>query len=233
MGNFFAQLKRRHIHRVAAAVTVVTWLVLQLVNNVAPALAAESPRRVFLLQGQSTAEAAVQGTVEAFRQRLKKRSSKDIEIDSQFLHLGRFQGAENENLLVALLRAKFAEEKPEIIVPISREAVEFTIRHRDELALGVPIVYCCTPALTTDALSVPQDIPGVVNTSDWAGTLALAQHLQPNAKTLVIIEGASDIDRRRDQEVLQALRPLWGSTTSSGLTGLPSTELLKQVSSSP
>src|SRR6266568_781953 len=38
MGNFFAELKRRHIYRVAAAYAVVAWVLLQLVNNVAPVL---------------------------------------------------------------------------------------------------------------------------------------------------------------------------------------------------
>src|SRR5262245_10967068 len=38
MGNFFAELKRRHIYRVAAAYAVVAWVVLQIVNNVAPGL---------------------------------------------------------------------------------------------------------------------------------------------------------------------------------------------------
>src|SRR5260221_9099714 len=38
MGNFFAELKRRHIYRVAAAYAVVSWVLLQLVNNVAPVL---------------------------------------------------------------------------------------------------------------------------------------------------------------------------------------------------
>src|SRR5262245_21171436 len=37
MGNFFAELKRRHIYRVAAAYAVVAWAILQIVNNVAPA----------------------------------------------------------------------------------------------------------------------------------------------------------------------------------------------------
>ena len=36
--NFFAELKRRHIYRVAAAYAVVAWLVIQLVNNIAPLL---------------------------------------------------------------------------------------------------------------------------------------------------------------------------------------------------
>ena len=37
VGNFFAELKRRHIYRVAAGYAVVAWIVLQIVNNVAPA----------------------------------------------------------------------------------------------------------------------------------------------------------------------------------------------------
>jgi fucose permease len=38
MGSFFSELKRRHIYRVAAAYAVVAWLLLQLVNNIAPGL---------------------------------------------------------------------------------------------------------------------------------------------------------------------------------------------------
>ena len=38
MGGFFAELKRRQMFRVAAAYAVVAWLLLQIVNNVAPVL---------------------------------------------------------------------------------------------------------------------------------------------------------------------------------------------------
>src|SRR5450755_1718950 len=38
MGNLFAELKRRHIYRVAAAYAVVAWVLLQLFNNVEPIL---------------------------------------------------------------------------------------------------------------------------------------------------------------------------------------------------
>src|SRR4051812_2424168 len=40
MANFLAELKRRHIYRVAAAYAVVAWVLLQLVNNVTPIMAA-------------------------------------------------------------------------------------------------------------------------------------------------------------------------------------------------
>src|SRR5712691_8732613 len=38
MGNFFAELKRRHIYRVAAAYAVMAWVLIQLVNNITPML---------------------------------------------------------------------------------------------------------------------------------------------------------------------------------------------------
>ena len=38
MAEFFAELKRRHMFRVAAAYAVVAWLILQVVNNIAPGL---------------------------------------------------------------------------------------------------------------------------------------------------------------------------------------------------
>ena len=38
MADFFAELKRRHIYRVAAAYAVVAWVLLQIVNNIAPGL---------------------------------------------------------------------------------------------------------------------------------------------------------------------------------------------------
>lgn len=50
MGNFFSELKRRHIYRVAAAYAVVAWVLLQLINNVAPVLDLPSwVARAFLL----------------------------------------------------------------------------------------------------------------------------------------------------------------------------------------
>ena len=38
MSDFFAELKRRQMFRVAAAYAVVAWLLLQLINNLTPAL---------------------------------------------------------------------------------------------------------------------------------------------------------------------------------------------------
>ena len=38
MADFFEELKRRHIYRIAAAYIVVAWLLLQLFNNLLPVI---------------------------------------------------------------------------------------------------------------------------------------------------------------------------------------------------
>jgi signal transduction histidine kinase len=205
-----------------------------LASAVSPACAAESPRRIFLLEGLTAAEESVQRTAQAFKQRLNERSPNEIDVYSEFLDLQRFSGPENENRLSRFLGAKFAQVKPDVVVPISLAAVDFMVRHRGDFAHDIPIVYCCTPTSVMDTLDIPPDIPGVVMEFDWAGTLSLAERLQPNAKRLVIISGAaSDIGRRRDQELLGALQPLLQKYDTKFLTALPYDELLKQVSQLP
>ena len=224
-------------------------LALLFIPAVSPVRGAETPRRVFLIEGLTATQPAAQRTVEAFTRRLKDQSSEDIEIYSEFLDLGRFRGPQNENRLVQFLGAKFAQAKPDVIVPISRGAVSFMLRHRDEFPRDIPIVYCCTPALMTDtldipsnipgfieksgALEIPMDVPGVVEEFDWPRTLALAQRLQPDAHTVVFISGASDLDRRREEEMMRALQPFLRTYNIRHLSGLRYNELLKQVSRLP
>ena len=178
-------------------------LALLFISSVSPVLGAESPKRVLLLEGLTASESSAQRTAEAMTLRLNERSSEDIEIYSDNLDLGRFRGRANENRLMQYLHAKFAKVRPDVIVPTSRAAVSFMARHRDKFPRNVPITYCCAPTFGMDTPDVPPEIPGVVVALDWPGTLALAERLQPHAKTVVIVSGASDRDRRRKRETIR------------------------------
>jgi signal transduction histidine kinase len=106
-------------------------------------------------------------------------------------------------------------------------------RHQGDFLRGMPIIYCCAAILSGGARDLPPDIPGVVQDFDWAGTLDLAQHLQPNAKTVFIVSGASNADRRRDRETFSQLQPVLQNYDIRYLAGLPYDELLKQLSRLP
>jgi signal transduction histidine kinase len=173
---------------------------------------------------------AAQLTVQAFKARLKEVSSEDIEVFTDFLDLGRFPGAEYEQHLVPFLGGKIALMKPDLIIAISRGATSFAVRHRMEIAPDIPLIYCCTPTATADALDIPAEIPGLIVEYDWAGTLALAKRLQPNAKSLVIISGAADLDRIWLEDTTRALQPFLTKYDTRYLTGLRNDVLLNEVS---
>ena len=172
----------------------------------APSASAEGPRRIFLLEGLTPTQPAAVQTIEAFKQRLVERKAGDVEVYTDYLDRGRFRGPEADQRMVQFLNAKFAKAPPDLIVPISRGATEFMARYRDQIVPKVPVVYCCTPTSTTDPLDVRPDMPGIVVEYDWVGTLALAERLQPNAKTLVIVSGSAEVDRAWQQDAVRSLQ---------------------------
>jgi signal transduction histidine kinase len=213
--------------------SVLLGLVLVLSVAATAVRAAESPRRVYLLQGLTATQPGAEVTVAAFKGRLKEISTEEIEVFTDFLDIGRFPGPEHERRLIPFLGGKLAQANPDVIISISRGATSFLVRHRAEIAPDIPILYCCTPTSTAGPLDIPADIPGIIIEYDWAGTLALAQRLQPTAKTLVFVSGASDLDRSWLQDATQELQPFMARYETRFLSGLGYDVLLKEVSQLP
>src|SRR5436190_11892642 len=136
--------------RIARSLWALCLIVLGVCSQVPFASSAETPRRIFLLEGLIPTQPAAVETVEAFKHRLRQRSTETFEIYTDFLDLGRFRGPEAEARLVQYLKAKFAEARPDLIVSISRGATSFLAQHRTEIAPGIPTAYCCTPVSPVD-----------------------------------------------------------------------------------
>ena len=198
-----------------------------------PSVAAEGSRRIYLLQGLTATQPGADVTVAAFKARLHEASSEPIEVFTDFLDIGRFPGPEHEKRLVPFLGGKIAQAKPDVVISISRGATSFLVRHRAEIAPNIPVLYCCTPTSTADGLDIPADIPGTIVEYDWAGTLALAQRLQPNAKTLVFVSGASARDRAWLDDARADLQPFLDKYDTQYLVGLGYDMLLKEASQLP
>jgi signal transduction histidine kinase len=194
---------------------------------------AERVRRVYLVQGLTATQPNADVTVSAFKARLKEASSEPIEVFTDFLDIGRFPGPEHEKRLVPFLGGKFAEAKPEVIISISRGATAFLVRHRTEIAPDIPILFCCTPASTANGLDAPADIPGIIIDYDWAGTLTLAERLEPTAKTLVLVSGASPRDHAWLKDAVSDLQPFMGKYEIRHLTDLPYDKLITEVARLP
>ena len=199
-----------------------------------PSVAADArPQRILLLEGQSATQPGGVRTFEAFRARLKEKSRQTYEIDFDHLDLARFPGATHAERAARYLGEKHAQKPLDLVVPNGRGSLSVLLRYRDLIAPNVPIVYCCVTPAVADSLNLPGDAVGVTTEYDWAATLALAERLQPGAKNLVIISGASEADRAWEAEVRKGIEPRLDRYHVQHFLGLPRDELAQGSVASP
>ena len=172
-----------------------------------PSANAQQARRIYLFEGLAPWQPGGAASLDAFRQRLTEKSPVDHELYLDHLDLGRFPGKAHEERLVRFLGEKFARNPPHLLVPNGPGSLSLLVRHRDAIAPGVPIVYCCAAAEAVDALNLPRDVLGVILEYNWAETLMLAAQLQPGARNLVLVSGASQLDKIWRERALTNLAP--------------------------
>lgn len=215
--------------RIARTLCGLFLIALSVLWQFPPASSAETPRRIFLLQGLTPTQSAATETIDAFKRRLRERTAEKIEVFTDFLDLGRFRGPEAEARLAQYLKAKFVEARPDLIVSISRGSTYFLAQHRTDIAPGVPTAYCCTPITPVDDVIIPRDMPGIRVDYDWVSTFRLAEHLQPNAKRLVFVSGNSVVGRAWLNDARLQLKQYLPKYDVQYLTG-GHDEVLEQVS---
>ena len=216
----------RRAHR--APIRFLSALVLLTVSW--PGGANEQPRRILLLEGLTATQPAGVRTLEAFKNRLKERGAENIEIFIEFLELGRFPGQAHETRTARFLGEKYAETPPDLLVPISRGALDFLLQYRSSIAPKTPIIYCCTAASAVAAMNLPRHTVGVVTEYNWSRTLELASRLQPDARNLVVISGTSDYDRAWLADARRQIEEHLRRYSTRYLVDLPYDELLQEVS---
>jgi PAS domain S-box-containing protein len=195
--------------------------------------AQQAPRRVLLLYPYDSVSPATLAAGTAIRKRLNEESSSKVDIHSSFLDLARFSSEADQLRSARYLAEKYADNRPEIIMPLSPEAQRFAIKYRGMFAPDVPIVFCCVTPEMAAAADRPSDATGIYGEFDAGKTIALAQRLQPRARNLVIISGGSEMDRQWLASVRDQIRPYEDHLTAEYWIGLPYETLLDRASHLP
>ena len=195
--------------------------------------AQETTRRVLVLLSYNLTYPGVLSVGEGAIERLRDKSPEKLELLSEFLDLARFPGPEHESRTARYLAEKYAGRRPDVVITAGREASAFILKHREAIAPNVPIVVCCLPAETFAALGGPNKITGVISGRDISKTLDLAERLQPDARNLVVVAGASDFDRQWVQIARQQIEGRERRYDTKYLVGLPYDTLIEEVSRLP
>ena len=162
--------------------------------------AAETPaaphRRILLIHVTPRMAPALLGNEQAFTSALKTALPDPVTFHSEYLELALFDQRDGfEQELVSYLAAKYARTKPDLIAVTASAGLRFTMRHRARLFPGVPIVFSSVDRGAAGDVVLDGDVTGIWLSPDWRGTLEAARRLQPDLERVVVVNGASGVDR--------------------------------------
>lgn len=195
-----------------------------------PATASDRARILIINPWDDTMPAAVRATT-AIRNGFSESSLKNAEIYYDTLDFSRFPGRTHEARMTRLLSEKYAEKKPDVMIALGRVALEYLLRHRETFAPGVPIIVCYWAGATPASVSSLSNVTGVFSEFNWEKTFALAARLQPKAREVAIVSGASV--PVWEEEARRQLAPYLKPYKLRNLAGLPYDTLLDEVARLP
>ncbi|MFZ5425469.1 MAG: PAS domain S-box protein [Thermodesulfobacteriota bacterium] len=152
-----------------------------------PALARE---RVLLLQSYHHGLAWSEGIQKGVEQALAS-AAPGTELVIEFMDTARLSGPEarylSDSALLAFLKAKLAFLRMNAVIAADNPALEFFLKHREELAPGVPLVFCGINNYSPEMTAGHGQVTGVAESPSFGETLEAALRLRPNASRLLIL----------------------------------------------
>ncbi len=94
---------------------------------------------------------------------------------------------------------------------------------------GARLVFSGWPGEILESAELPPDATAVVTRQEMAETISLARRLQPNARRILVISGASDLDTRNEQWARELLAKAPDGLPFEFLIGLPLPDLASRL----
>ena len=215
-------------------------LALVLLTSAAPGAGTAAPRPGALERGASTRIVVLHserlelpGSLrfdDSLRAALAAGAEGPFDVFSESLDTTRFPTADDRQAQRDYLRRKYADRKPDLIITVGDAARELLVRDRASLFPGTPII----AGVTRETLdSLPPGIIGLVTRTQMRTTLELALRLHPGTRRVVVVAGASPMDRREGQTVLREFRAAAPAIEIVELGPLPMEKIIEAVTALP
>ncbi|MFB3904084.1 MAG: ABC transporter substrate binding protein [Acidobacteriota bacterium] len=186
-------------------------------------------RRVLLLHsyhaGMTWVDDINAGVSEVFR-----KDQANVYFQVEYMDTKHNAGAEYEEMLHQLFRAKYARLKFDVVVTADDAAFHFLLEHRQELFHGAPVVFCGLNDYSPELVEGQEDVTGVVEQADVKSTLQLALRLHPRARQLAVITDSSETGRTVKAQVESARPRLNRQVQVIFLDNLPLTVIADRLS---
>src|SRR5215831_6922268 len=151
------------------------------------------PRRVVILSGTDVMLPASLIQDSIVRQVLSPPGGTEaIEFYSEALDAFRLPSEEYEPELVSFLERKYRKRPPDLVIAITELSLRFLERYRDKLWPQTPVVFSSVNRFSFEKHPVTPWATGSLEDVDPEGTIRLARILQPRARRVLLVAGATD-----------------------------------------
>jgi signal transduction histidine kinase len=142
--------------------------------------------------------------VRQFRQLLQAQYEVPVEFAEISLdaHWGAPQDREPNQ--VQLIRNRFSGEPPDLVVNMAPSAIDFWLRHRAEIAPGIPSRFVARQSMAMKTALQPGDA-AVLAEFSFTQVVDHIVRLLPETRHMVVVFGASELERDLTEEARQSL----------------------------
>jgi PAS domain S-box-containing protein len=159
------------------------------------ASAASPNKRVLILDPFERDVAPFSTVAAAFRTTLALELGEPVEFHEVALDLARGDGAEEEGLLLALLKSQIKVRPIDLVVPIGAMSVRFAARHRERLFPDTPVLVVAADPRLLPPDFLRKNATLVTQQINLPGMVEDILQLQPDTTRIVVIFGASPLER--------------------------------------
>jgi C4-dicarboxylate-specific signal transduction histidine kinase len=195
-----------------------------------PVVLAAVPHNVLVVYSNSRLLPAIIEGERGLLEGLAARPDLPVVVSTEFLDQPVFSVEAFQRTFVTYLRDKYVARPPRVIITGGSEALDFMLRHRTELFVGVPIVHMSVTADHLRSIApLPADVVGTPITYDFNGTVAQALRWHPDVTRLVVVTGTSPWDLEWETRLRHEAADLPRVLSIEFLAGLPVDELLERL----
>jgi PAS domain S-box-containing protein len=155
-----------------------------------------------------------------------------IEFYREFMQTGLFPDSAEQQRIHDFYVKKYQNHRPDLIITVGPDPLEFMIETHRKAFPGVPVVFC-QPDRIPGGFPVDSDFTGVAGDIAPAETLAAALRLRPGTKHVVVIVGIGALDLDRKAFIKNQLKNYEDRLDISYFTGLVEPDLVERLKHLP
>jgi signal transduction histidine kinase len=144
----------------------------------------------------------------AFESAIAKELGTAVDLDQVSLDMARYAQPDMEEAFAEFLTKRFSTWQPDLVVPIGSPAGRFVAKFRDRLFPRIPVVYTGMDKRTLPPDAFANNATFVGEDFDLKGLVQDMLQLDPQTKNIVVILGATPLERFWTEAFRKEFEPL-------------------------